>query len=105
MWYTANLLFKSVHSPTSSKDALWEESIRLIEAETREQAMEKANILGKAAEVSYPIQSDDSTKWTFVKVERVVEIDGQKLKDGAEVFSRFLRESEVQSLLTPFDDE
>ena len=38
------------------------------------------------------------------KVERVFEIGDEPVGSGREVFSRFLRASEVKSLLTPFED-
>jgi hypothetical protein len=105
MWYTANLLFKSVHAASSQEDTLWEESIRLIKAETKDQAMEKAQALGRASPLTFSVQTGDKVTWVFVKVERIFEIDEESLKDGTEIFSRFLRDSEVQSLLTPFDDQ
>jgi len=47
---------------------------------------------------------NNTVLWRFVKVERVVEICTDELINGTELFSRFLREKEVESLLTPFDD-
>lgn len=103
MWYSANLLFKSVHS-TPDEDALWEESIRLIRADTVEDALEKAQILGERERTSYVAKPGDRVTWDFVQVERVFEISDELLSDGSEIFSRFLRDSEVRSLLTPFAD-
>ena len=104
MWYAANLLFQSEHSTVSDKENLWEESIRLIQADSTDQAMQKAKELGQRSEVSYLGEEADLVKWKFVRVERIFEIDDEKLKDGTEVFSRFLRASEVESMLTSFDD-
>ena len=66
--------------------------------------MQKAKELGQRSEVSYLGEEADLVKWKFVRVERIFEIDDEKLKDGTEVFSRFLRASEVESMLTSFDD-
>ena len=104
MWYAANLLFQSEHSTVSDKENLWEESIRLIQADSTDQAMQKAKELGQRSEVCYLGEEADLVKWKFVRVERIFEIDDEKLKDGTEVFSRFLRASEVESMLTSFDD-
>jgi len=54
--------------------------------------------------VSYRTSSGAVT-WVFERVDRVYGIDRELLADGTEWFSRFLRDSEVTSLLTPFDDE
>ena len=43
--------------------------------------------------------------WTFETIERVYLIEDEELHNGSEVFSRFLRDAEVKSLLTPFSDE
>jgi hypothetical protein len=39
----------------------------------------------------------------FDRVERIYAIEPESLADGTELFSRFLRDSEVASLLTPFE--
>lgn len=82
---------------------MWEESIILIEASTSEQALEKANAIGIDRTCSYKTISGDELAWHFFKVERIFEVD--ELCDGAEIFSRHLRNSEVESLLTPFADD
>ena len=104
MWYSASLLFKSVHVPTDARQPIWEESIRLIEAETDADARNEAERIGRSEKVAYQAQND-VVLWTFERVERVCPIDKDELENGVELFSRFLRESEVMSLLTPFDDE
>ena len=103
MWYAANLLFKSTHSP-STDDELWEESIRLIQAESKELALKTAQFIGTNEKVAYVVKGCDEVTWEFVQVERVFEIDDEQLINGSELFSRFLRKSEVESLLKPFED-
>jgi len=103
MWYSASLLFKGVHSPLRA-EPLWEESVRLIKADTEDDAREKARRLGVAEKTSYRT-SDGKVTWIFDRIERVYAIDAESIVDGTELFSRFLRNSEVESLLTPMDDE
>ena len=43
--------------------------------------------------------------WKFHSIERVYPVLDDELRNGTEVFSRFLRDSEVRSLLTPFDEQ
>jgi len=100
MWFAASLLFKSVH-PGQVDDHLWEESIFLVRAESEEEARQKADRLGKAEEHEYVAANGEMTQWTFQGVERIQEILDDKLEDGTEIFSRFLRGPEVQSLLEP----
>jgi hypothetical protein len=104
MWFAANLLFKSVHVPSGHRPPIWEQSIRLIEAETEADARNKADRVGRSEVVAYQAQSD-LVIWTFEGVERVYAIEEDHLGDGVELFSRFLRDSEVTSMQTPFEDE
>jgi hypothetical protein len=104
MYFTASLLFKSVHTPSDHEAPVWEEQIILFEAEDASAAERKAAVYGKAHEVEYRNQADELVHWTFERIERVCEIQDDLLKDGTELFSRFLKDAEVKSLLTPFDD-
>jgi hypothetical protein len=94
---------KANSSGRNDKDSLWEESILLIDAETEDEAAARAVAIAKATETQYVSATGDSVVWTFQQVERVFEIESN-LRSGTELFSRHLRNSEVQSLLTPFED-
>src|SRR4051812_16845043 len=102
MWYAVNLLYKSVHIPAESKPTVWEESIRIIQALSEAAARKEAEEIGRSAAHNYEVE-DGSVTWTFEGIERVFSIQDDELRSGSEVFSRFLRDSEVKSLLTPFD--
>jgi hypothetical protein len=104
MWYAANLLFKSTHSVPSKTEGLWEESIRLIRVANLDEAKDKAISLGRSSELSYSGSGTDEISWTFAQVERIYEIDNDVLTDGIEVFSRYLRSTEVSSILAPFEE-
>jgi len=101
-FYTASLLFRSLHDGGTTP-GLWEESLILIQAISPEEALKKAREVGHARELTYTAIDGSKVAWKFFKVERVFEIMDE-LIDGAEIFSRYLRNSEVESLLTPFDD-
>jgi hypothetical protein len=103
MWYAASLLFKSSRK-RSEEPPLWEESIRLIQASSDQDAKVKAERLGKDSEVSFEADGETVT-WRFERIERLFSVEEELGKDGIEVFSRHLRDSEVRSLLTPFAEE
>jgi hypothetical protein len=104
MWYAASLLFKGSRVPAGADAPLWQESIRLIGANTDDEARAKAEKIGQAERVSYQVSGGTLT-WVFDRIERVYTIEVDVLADGTEVFSRFLRDTEVASLLTPFEDD
>jgi uncharacterized protein DUF4288 len=109
-WFTVNVLLKGTHVTRPSVEPLWEESFLLIDAGTEEAAAEKAARIGRAAEHDYSVDDGEAgeppgtLKWTFEQIERVYMVE-DKLRDGTELFSRFLRDAEVKSLLKPFPDK
>jgi hypothetical protein len=107
-WFSVSLLFRSIHNGLPSDTDLWEERIILVDADIEEDAKKIALKIGKSEEHDYFTASDNSisgefVKWTFIQVERVCEIDGNTMINGLEIFTRYLRHSEVESILTPFD--
>ncbi len=104
MLYGTSLLFKAIHSVPSEKTPLWEFRVVLIEAINEQDAQEKAEKIGKKSEHSYEAQKGDIVTWKFIQVESISVIESEHLKNGTEVFSQFLSDSTVKSLLAPFDD-
>lgn len=103
MWYVANVLFKSCHEPNLSEvSALWEEAFLLVEATSVEGAEEKALSIAVANEVSYKGVAGEAIHWRVERVLRVVPCED--LSDGAEIFSRHLRNEEAISLMRPFEE-
>src|SRR5688572_3777514 len=104
MWFAASLLFVSRHTPDSRPESTWEESIRLIEADTEVDARMKAERLGRDEVVSCEANNEHVT-WTFDRIQKVYALGELLMEHGFEVFSRFLSDSTVSTLLTSFDDE
>jgi len=107
MWFAANLFFRGRRSnDRSGADDLWEERIVLVAASGETEARAAAEQIAKKEEHEYCTDSasGDRLRWTFSKIERVFPIGEVTLSHGTELFSRFLRRSEVESLLRPFDD-
>lgn len=103
-FYAVSLLFKS-SMPISDKDSfLWEDRIVLFVAADPSAAELKARNYGKAEEHEYLNSSNELVRWTFEHIESVVPIQIRALEDGTELFSRFLRDAEVRSILTPFEE-
>jgi hypothetical protein len=83
-------------------DLLWEERIILVEAGSEDEAKEIASTRAKSEEHSYSAEGKRIDVKLY-QVDRACPIEGP-LESGTELFSRFLRQSEVESLQTAFDD-
>src|SRR6266849_2104231 len=88
MWYSVSILMKSVSSEVAGGALLWEETIILVAAKDESDARVKG----------------EKIRWTYDRVFKVFEINRGIIGDGTEVFSRFLRDSEVNSMSNPFDE-
>ena len=102
MLFSASIPFRSEVTNRAPSESLWEESIVLVSAQSEDDALVRATAIGKQREHSYPIESGEELRWIFDRVERIYTIDAEALESGTELFSRYLRASEVESLLTPF---
>ena len=104
MWFSACLLFENVGQSRPISENIWEERIVLFRAANDDEAKQRALAIGVSAQHKYVAANGESIDCQFRQVERIVELATEQVDDETEVFSRFLRYSEVQSLLTPFPD-
>jgi hypothetical protein len=102
MWYAVSLLFCG-SSTAKPHIALWRESIKLIEADSEEVARILAAKDGESAEHSYEVEGTIFT-WSFRSIQSVFYLEDFRLESGVEVFSRFLKQAEAESLLSSFGE-
>ena len=101
-WFSVGIFLRSVHEPPQPLDQeIWEECIFLVEADSATHAIEKAELKGKSLETTYETAAGDTTSWRFGHVDKVCAVPF--LADGVEIFSRFLKRSEVESLSEGID--
>ncbi|GAK50179.1 hypothetical protein U14_01406 [Candidatus Moduliflexus flocculans] len=104
MWFGVDVLYKSIHKKCETSPQLFQESILLIWANDANQAEEFAKSYALSEECEYRSINGDILKWQFDDILSVYEIESDEFHTGLEIFSRFLRPSEVNSLKVPFDD-
>ncbi|MCI0638573.1 MAG: DUF4288 domain-containing protein [Gemmataceae bacterium] len=102
MWYAVNLLFEGVHQGQPASENLWEERLVLFQADSEEAACRQGESFGPAQDHEYESATGEHIGWRFRRVERVFPIESLVLGDQTELFSRFLRASEVESMSTSF---
>ena len=103
MWFCAAVLKVAERNGERKADSLWEEQFFLIESDNEKLAWNEAEKLASRREAPYKNKKGELISWQFVKVDQVYAIPDEKLGSGVEVFSRFLRDSEAKSLMTPFE--
>jgi hypothetical protein len=104
MWFGVNIFLKGECATRATDETLWEERVVLIQALSKHEARARAEQIGRESECQYVSGTGELIEWKFVTVERVHQIEGEDLDPGTEVFSRFLRATEAESLLKPFEE-
>jgi len=79
-------------------------SPKMLQGDDEAAARGKAEALGKAEEDEYRNAEHHLLRWRFERLARLCQIEASALGVGTELFSRFLRDSEARSLMTPFAD-
>jgi len=101
MWFSINTLYEYVVEGES--DNLWEEIIEVILADSEDKAKARIEKIGHSREHSYEGGNGDDVNVKYRGIERIFFIEDQKIESGTEVFTRFLKASEVKSILEKFD--
>ncbi|HEX2574449.1 MAG TPA: DUF4288 domain-containing protein [Polyangia bacterium] len=78
-------------------EPMYEESIFLVYASSRDEASAKAEVFAKQAETSYLNSDGETVTWSFQEVLSVYEISDQDraLVDGDEIYSRLFHDDEA----------
>ncbi len=92
-WYIAKIVFGITAENKDTKQ--FDEQLRLIEAETQEEAFLKSRMIGLSEEDSFLNDKNNLVKWEFINVSELVPI--KKLEDGVEVYSRIHEMEEAKS--------
>lgn len=98
-WYCTKLIFQ-IQIESEKISHQFDESIRLIAADSIEDASDKSYQLGKNSQTSFVNLQGDQVIWKFVDVASLFEIEN--FSDGMEIFAMTIEESEpdryIQSL-------
>jgi len=84
-WYIAKIVYR-ILSGTNSDDAQFDEQLRLIQADSKEEAFHKAQLTGVREEEIFMNTNRQLVQWKFINVAELYKL-GQMI-DGAELYSR-----------------
>lgn len=84
-WYIAKIIYR-ILSGDNTDDAQFDEQLRLIAAENKEQAFFKAQLTGAREEEIFFNASQQLVQWKFINVAELYKLGD--MIDGAELYSR-----------------
>jgi hypothetical protein len=90
-WYISKIVFK-ISAENTHHTPQFDEQLRLIAADSEEQAFLKARTIGISEEDSFLNDKKNKVKWEFINVAEIVPL--KNLEDGMEIYSQ-IHETEV----------
>ncbi len=97
-WYITKIVFNiSSEGSASQSKTQFDEQLRLITAESKEEAFLKARTIGLYEEDAFYNDKMKKVKWEFVNVSEVLPI--KKIEDGMEVYSHIHEIEEARSYI------
>ncbi len=103
MWYSVSIFAVGERDQSRAEEPIWEEQIFLVSAQSEHEARSKAESLAQRDECRYTVVDGSNIRWRFSRISKVYEVLDAEIHDGVEVFSRFLKDSEVKSMLKPIE--
>jgi hypothetical protein len=95
-WYISKIVFNITAENTQQKPQ-FDEQLRLIKADSMEEAFIKARILGLSEEDSFLNDKKNKVKWEFINVSEIVPL--KTLEDGMELYSNIHEAEEARSYI------
>lgn len=83
-WYIAKLVYQILVTETKESDQ-FEEQLRLIKADSKQQALSKAMALGEQEESLFYNYRDEPVYWKFLEVTELQSL--HQLDDGLQLYS------------------
>lgn len=95
-WYIAKIVF-NITAEGGVNKTQFDEQLRLINADSTEEALLRARTIGLSEEDSFYNDKKKTVKWEFVNVAELLPI--KKLEDGMELYSRIYETEEANSYI------
>ena len=95
-WYITTIVF-NVSEDDSTEASRFDEQLRLVSADSKEEAFIKARTLGLHEEDLCYYDTNRRSKWEFINVSEVILL--QKLDDGIALYSRIHKTNEASTYI------
>ena len=93
-WYIGKIIFRITANNTEHKPQ-FDEQLRLIVADSQEEAFLKARMIGLSEEDSFMNDKNNLVRWEFINVAELIPV--KNLEDGVELYSRIYEMEEETS--------
>ncbi len=93
-WYLTKIVFNIAADKNTNQ---FDEQLRLVSAESKDEAFLKARALGLREEDTFYNDRMKEVKWEFINVSEIIPIN--KLEDGIELYSRIHETEEARSYI------
>jgi hypothetical protein len=95
-WYLSKLVFQIVCGD-GDHNAQFDEQLRLVTAETKEEAFFKSKEIGRQEEESFYNRREQLVQWRFINVCEVYKL--HDLVDGTEIYSRIEERDDAENYI------
>jgi len=95
-WYLSKMVFRIICGD-GNHAAQFDEQLRLITANSKEEAFHKAQLLGVKEEEMFFNTAQQLVQWQFISISELYQL--QELIDGAELYSRIEEQENADSYL------
>lgn len=95
-WYLAKMVFRIICGD-GNHTAQFDEQLRLISAGSKEEAFDKAQLLGTSEEEIFFNQNRELVQWQFITISELYRLND--LIDGAEVYARIEEKEDADTYL------
>ena len=95
-WYLTKMVFRIICGD-GNHTAQFDEQLRLVSAAGKEEAFDKAQLLGAREEETFFNQQQQLVQWQFISVSELYQLND--LIDGAEIYSRIEEKDNVDGYL------
>jgi len=95
-WFIAKIVF-NITAENTEHAPQFDEQLRLIAANTMEEAFMKARVLGLGEEDSFLNDQSNKVKWEFINVAEILPLNS--LEDGMELYSQIHETEEARDYI------
>jgi hypothetical protein len=95
-WYIAKIVF-NISCEGDTNKPQFDEQLRLIQADSKEEAFLKARTIGIGEEDSFMNDKMKTVKWEFINVSELMLL--KNIEDGIEIYSRIHETEEAKTYI------